>query len=847
MSSANTLSPPDTHTFRFRRLQFGVAAIGSVVILAFAGSSAYDAWRSYTRTVRSTERELGSMANALAEQTVWSLQAVDLLLLDAARWYRSDGRELARESRNSVPEVNATLASLVAGVKQVRQVSIMDEQGNQIYHSRDVPALSHNIADRSYFVAQRDDPNRGLFMSEPLTTRTEGRTAVILSRRFNDEQGHFAGIVAANVDLEDLNRFYQAVDTGPGSHIGLLRDDGTLLVRTPRLPSIVGRKFPVLTTVPPGPDARIVNPIDGHKNFIAVVPVRGSPLILTVTRDADIALQTWRDETIRVAIRTLIVALLGSLLLALLLRQIKRVASGQRALRESEERYALAMEGANEGHWDWDVTADRLFLSPQMKVLDGQSVDAPVGSGTEWVSRVDMHAEDRPRFEATLRDHLEGRAPRFECEFRVRHPDGEWHWLLARGRCFFDEAFRPMRFVGSAMDISAQKRAQTEKEHLESQLRQSQKMEAMGTLAGGIAHDFNNVLGAILGYGELATQQAGQNTALRRYLDNVMHAAERAKTLVERILGFSRSGLGDQVQVNVQSEVNETLELLAASLPIGVRLETHLEAGNAAVIGDPTYLHQVTMNLCTNAVQAMEHGGVLGVSVERVKLRAQRTLARGSLLVGDYVRLTVTDTGAGIAPEVLERVFDPFFTTKAINAGTGLGLSLVHGIVADLGGAIDVWSKVGEGTRFEIWLPVAGEMPVDAAEPARSLPRGKGETVMIVDDERALVELAEEIIARLGYEPVGFVSSTLALQAFNASPERFDAVITDEMMPDLVGTELAREIRHLRPSIPILLMSGRAVAQVVERATDIGVNEVLRKPLHGRDIAESLARVLESA
>jgi PAS domain S-box-containing protein len=841
MSSANTL-------FRFRRLQLGVAAIGSIVILAFAGSSAYDAWRSYSRTVRSTERELRNIANALAEQTVWSLQAVDLLVLDTARWYRSDGRELEGQSRN-LPrdEVNSALASLAAGVKQVRQVSIMDAQGNQIYHSRDVPALSHNIADRSYFMAQRDDPNRGLFMSEPLTTRTEGRTAVILSRRLDDEQGHFAGIVAANVDLEDLNQFYQAVDVGPGSHIALLRDDGTLLVRTPHLPDIVGRKFPVLSSPPSEPDARILNPIDGRSNFIAIVPVRDSSLVLTVTRDAGVALQTWRDETIRVAIRTLIVALLGFLLLALLLRQIKRVASGQRALRESEERYALAMEGANEGHWDLDVTADRLFLSPQMKVLDGQSGDVPVSSGTDWMSRIDLHPEDRPLLDARLKDHFEGRVPRFECEFRVRHPDGEWHWLLARGRCFFDESHKPVRFVGSAMDVSAQKRAQIEKERLESQLRQSQKMEAMGTLAGGIAHDFNNVLGAILGYGELATQQAGQNAALRRYLDNVMHAAERAKTLVERILGFSRSGLGDQVQVNVQSEVNETLELLAASLPIGVRLEAHLEAGNAAVIGDPTYLHQVTMNLCTNAVQAMEHGGVLKVAVERAQLSEPRTLARGSLLAGDYVRLTVSDTGAGISPEALERVFDPFFTTKAVNQGTGLGLSLVHGIVADLGGAIDVASKVGEGTRFEIWLPVAGDMPVDIAEPARSLPRGKGETVMIVDDERPLVELAEEIVARLGYEPVGFVSSTLALQAFSASPERFDAVITDEMMPDLVGTELAREIRHLRPSIPILLMSGRAVAPLVERATEVGVNEVLRKPLHGRDIAESLARVLESA
>ena len=394
------------------------------------------------------------------------------------------------------------------------------------------------------------------------------------------------------------------------------------------------------------------------------------------------------------------------------------------------------------------------------------------------------------------------------------------------------------------IDITDQKQAQLEKERLEAQLRQSQKMEAVGTLAGGIAHDFNNVLGAILGYGELAVQHSAGNSALRRYLDNVMHAAERAKLLVERILGFSRSGLGDQVLVNVQSVVSETLELLAASLPTGIRLETRLEAGDAAVIGDPTYLHQVTMNLCTNAVQAMERGGVLGVTVERVQSAQARTLARGSLVPGEYVQLTVTDTGTGIPPEAMERIFDPFFTTKNVGEGTGLGLSLVHGIVADLGGAIEVSSKSGAGTRFEIWLPVAGETVAASSEAAGALPRGNGETVMIVDDEPQLVELAEEVVARLGYEPVGFVSSAAALQAFLADPQRFDAVLTDEMMPDLAGTELARQIRGRRPEIPILLMSGRAVAAVVDRATQVGVNEVLRKPLHRREIAESLARVL---
>jgi PAS domain S-box-containing protein len=505
------------------------------------------------------------------------------------------------------------------------------------------------------------------------------------------------------------------------------------------------------------------------------------------------------------------------------------------------------MEGANEGHWDWDVATDRLFLSPKMKALGGQSADSAITTRTAWLAQIVIHPDDMPRFDAALRDHFEGHTPHYECEYRVRQPDGEWSWVLARGRCLRDATGRPYRFVGSAMDVTAEKQAQVDKEHLEAQLRQSQKMEAIGTLAGGIAHDFNNILGAILGYGELAYQHSAAGSALRRYLDNVMHAAGRAKTLVERILGFSRSGLGERVPVNVQSVIEETLELLAASLPAGIRLEQTLEAGDAAVIGDATHLHQVAMNLCTNALHAMERGGVLSVVLERAELRAPRSLSRGTLSPGAYVRLVVSDTGTGIPPVVLERMFDPFFTTKGVGEGTGLGLSLVHGIVSELGGAIDVATSAGKGTQFEIWLPVAGEAGRPAVEAVRELPRGHGETVMIVDDERPLVALAKEMLAALGYQPVGFESSSAALQAFRAEPQRFDLILTDEAMPDLVGTELAHEIRRIQPTLPIILMSGHGGAQLTRRAAAVGAKEVLRKPLQGRDLAESLARVLGSA
>jgi CheY-like chemotaxis protein len=234
------------------------------------------------------------------------------------------------------------------------------------------------------------------------------------------------------------------------------------------------------------------------------------------------------------------------------------------------------------------------------------------------------------------------------------------------------------------------------------------------------------------------------------------------------------------------------------------------------------------------------------VALDRAEVAQSRSLSHDKLAPGTYVRLCVSDTGSGIPPHVLERIFDPFFTTKGVGEGTGLGLSLVHGIVADLGGAVDVRTTVGQGTTFTVWLPIAGEVDAPSPEIAVELPHGHGQTVMIVDDEKPLVELAEEMLAELSYEPTGFDSSMAALEAFREAPQRFDIVLTDETMPDLVGIDLACEIRRLRPDIPIVLMSGYSGTPLQERARAVGIREVLRKPLQSKDIAECFGRVLSS-
>jgi PAS domain S-box-containing protein len=565
---------------------------------------------------------------------------------------------------------------------------------------------------------------------------------------------------------------------------------------------------------------------------------------VTVTRERDAALQPWREEARSLAIRTIIGTLVVVLAIVALLNQLRRAQLGEAALRKSEERYALAMEGANEGHWDWDLESDRIFVSPKMQSLMGLPADAAVATRAGLLSSSTVHPEDLPRLHALVNDHIEARTPLFELEFRTRHADGEWHWLLARGRALRNAEGAAYRFVGSAIDVTERKRVESDKERLEAQLRQSQKMEAMGTLAGGIAHDFNNILGAILGYGELAHKHSAPSSPARRYLDNVMHAAGRAKMLVERILSFSRSGLSERTPVHVQAVIEETLMILAASLPPRIRVEKQLDCGDAAVVGDPTQIQQIAMNLLTNAVQAMEGGGTVTLKLDCVDVQHAQPLLHGSLAPGAYVKLVVSDTGRGIPPEALERIFDPFFTTKRVGEGTGLGLAVVHGIVVDLGGAIEVASELGAGTTFAIWLPISSQKQTAKSEIVDEPPSGNGETVMVVDDERPLVALAEEMLAELGYEPAGFHSSTAALQAFRAAPERYDVVLTDETMPDLLGSDLTREIARIRPDIPILVMSGYTGRQVADRARASGAAEVLRKPLVSRDIAESLARVL---
>jgi signal transduction histidine kinase/CheY-like chemotaxis protein len=379
---------------------------------------------------------------------------------------------------------------------------------------------------------------------------------------------------------------------------------------------------------------------------------------------------------------------------------------------------------------------------------------------------------------------------------------------------------------------------------LEVELARASKLESLGTLAGGVAHDFNNVLAAIVGFGEMAQDSAPPGSEQAHQLEKMLQAALRGKALVERILAFSRGGARASTVFELEPVVEEVLTLLSASLPPGVVLERRLAAHGARLRGDPTQVFEAIMNLCTNAMQAMSGGGRVSVQLERLHVGGPRVLSHSQLSAGDYLALAVSDQGTGITPAVMERLFEPFFTTRSAQSGTGLGLAVVHGVVAEFGGATDVQSTPGQGARFTLYFPECTEALDSQSSFPQAAPAGTGQTLLVVDDEPMLLDMVAEMLKGLGYEPVVYSDPVTALQALRETPQRFAAVVADEVMPGLSGTQLTKALRLHMPHLPVLLVSGYGGALLASRAAAAGVTRVLAKPLQRAELARALAELL---
>lgn len=370
-------------------------------------------------------------------------------------------------------------------------------------------------------------------------------------------------------------------------------------------------------------------------------------------------------------------------------------------------------------------------------------------------------------------------------------------------------------------------------------------MEAMGTLAGGIAHDFNNILLAVMGNAEISLYSLPEQSPVRYSIAQILKASERARDLVKQILTFSRQSEYELKPVKVSVIIQEALKLLRASLPTTIEIRQRITADRDTVLADPTQIHQVLMNLCTNADHAMrERGGVLNVGLSSVTLDFEGAVKYPDLRPGSYLKLTVSDTGHGMPPEVLDRIFDPYFTTKEKGVGTGLGLAVIHGIVSSMNGAISVDSQPGRGTTFCVFFPLTEVKDTLESRVVEAVPLGN-ERILFVDDEEFIADLGKRMLERLGYDVAVRTSSIEALKAFQARPDKFDLIITDMTMPQMTGEKLAQKLLEIRPDIPIILCTGFSALISENKAKDMGIKGFVMKPFVIQDLAKMIRRVLE--
>ena len=641
------------------------------------------------------------------------------------------------------------------------------------------------------------------------------------------------------------------------------------------------------------------------------------------------------------------------------------------ALRMAEERWQLAVEGTNDGVWDWNVPTGITYHDQRWSQMLGYEIGEVPDTIESW--RQLIHPDDLPGCVIATEEHFARRSLLYHHEYRMRTRQGEWKWIMDRGKVVnrdaqgrplrmvgmhtditarknleqrlhqfeqlatqvseiaqiggweldletmhlewseqvrriheVDDSYKPtvqsaiqffapeardiistawkaamtygrnydlelplitatqrriwvralaradfqdskpVRLIGAFQDISSRRDSEEARRKLEFQLFQAQKMETLGTLAGGIAHDFNNLLTGIMGYQELVEDVLGDNATARDYLTQARGASLRARDLVEQILTFGRQSPDDQhTSLDLALVIEEARRLLRATIPATIAIETHIAPDCGPVQGDATQIHQVLLNLGSNAAHAMTgKGGVLSITLAPVDSNAPRTATLATLPAGDYLRLTVSDTGHGMDETTLQRIFDPFFTTKEVREGTGLGLAVVHGIVRAHRGGVDVESRMGAGSTFHIYLPVAAVDIEQQGGTTLQAPRGNSEMIFIVDDEDTVASFTKFALENKGYRAVTVDTAPQCLEALRADPTGCAVLITDQTMPGMTGTELAGKVREFAPTLPIIVMSGYFLKIPPQEIEQIGHVELLGKPFTTDELAWMVHRAL---
>ncbi len=787
------------------------------------GAASLVAYVSYRDAVHYTNNLNSSTADLLARLVLQHEQR----LFDLAETYASRPFLVNAVKKRDFKGLDEELMQIRQRY-DVNTVFVTDLTGTVLATSPPRPYVGTSLAEADLY--KEVMANYNSYLSPAFHKQEDERDLITaVAAPMIDEKGRIVGILALSERVELFESIMKGLMIEPGTKVSLVDQKGHIVYSNSGFRS---------DTLVEHPLARYVNGAEEglldlkHKETLTMVfsyvPIPQLRWAVFLQRGKRDILQGMFPTFLKIAA----VSSLFFIVITLLLDYLRNISLSRQRVEAERNRLVTAVEQAADGISIVNRKGVIDYVNPSYSKMTGYSREELEGASLEMLRGTRHGPEFYRAMWATVAD---GNV--WSGRIDTRRKNGTSFDAQVTISPVTSKERQIAGYVCLTRDISAEVRA-------EKQLRQTQKMEAVGTLASGIAHDFNNILAAIVGFSELALEDMPDSASEKRFIRNVYQAGIRGRDLVKQILAFSRKTEQEHKAILLPSIIKETLKLLRASIAANIEIRQEFAAGNETVLADPVQIQQMIMNLCANAAQAMrEQGGVL--EVELSDFNVEKEWNNPELKPGSYFRITVKDNGPGIPPEIIDRIFDPFFTTKTQGEGTGLGLAVVHTIVENLRGNITVTSSLGNGTRFDIYLPKMAVVPLKQEEAKEQEKEGKQERILFVDDEPSITEMGKQIIERMGYRVVTETDSVKALKRFEEQPDAFDLVITDQTMPVVTGVELSRRLLSIRPDLPIILCTGYSEVVSPQKAREIGIKEFLSKPIVKADLAATIRRVLD--